>query len=310
MNHYFFRNRILVALGLALSTVTIALTPMEAEETPRSEKQQRSYNPDAGRMLINATKTGNLSMVETALRSGADPDFCYDDEYRSKALHNAAFYGKLQIIEALIKAGADVNAQNSDQETPLHKAVWKKQKDAVELLIKLGAKINVACHLGNTPLHYAATAPTSELTQILIEAGADIEARTDEKAFISACISSVNDNNASRWTPLHYAAARGVSHKVIQVLLDRGARHDSIDGQSRTALDILQQRLNDVKRLTDSKELTDNLQQMIRVLKGEQPLPEHLGVTTVSIDPSPQLPQPQISVTQRVIGLAFWWRDL
>ena len=310
MNHYFFRNRILVALGLALSTAAVALKPMEAEEdAPSYEIQHKPYNIDAGKSLIDATKHDSLSIVKTALRSGAYPNFYDDnDDSRSTALHMAAFDGKLQIMEALIKAGADVNIRNSKGETPLHKATLTRKTDAVQLLIHLGAKINVASNTGNMPLHFAVTAQTSELAEMLIKAGADINTRTNEIAFISPCTGSFKDFVVSKWTPLHYAAARGNSCDVIQFLLEKGAKRDITDCYDRTALNILLQRLNAVKLLDmsrkDSQKLKDNVEQMIHVLQGEQPLPEHLGVTTVSIDPYPQL-TPQISVIQRVIGWLF-----
>ena len=303
MNHYFSRSRTVVALGLALSTVTVVLRSMEAENAPSSEKN-KTYNPDAGAMLIHATEQGSLSGVEAALLSGADPNLCYGNNQLT-ALHSAAYDGKLKIMEALINAGANVNKRNKEDETPLHKATWNRKTDAVQLLISSGAQINVANDKGNTPLHFAVTAQTSELTKLLIAAGADIEARSNEIDVIAQCIDkSGNINIASHWTPFLYAAARGDSHQVIQVLLDKGANRRSRDCRDRTALDIVEKRLSEINFYLDMsndncRKVKYNVEQVIRVLKGEQPLPEYRSVTTTSAAPSSQLPQAQIRVPQR-----------
>ena len=309
MNHYFFRSRIVVALALALSTVTVALRSMEVEEDiPSSEKLEKTYNPAAGALLIDAAKANQLSLVETALRSQADPNTS-DNTYGWTALHYAASSGNTEIIHILLKAGANINAQNEEGSTPLYSAVWARQIEAVKLLLEYGARLDISSKVGITPLHSAVTALSSELTKMLLAAGADIDARSNEKPQIAHCIGNVDDI-ASRWTPLHHVAAWGESHEVIQVLLDYGANLNSTDCHDRTALDIAKKRLGEINlrlNMSDGKcrKLQYNVEQMIRVLQNEQPLPAYRSVTTTSPAPSSPLPQPQISAPQRFIGWLF-----
>jgi len=75
----------------------------------------------------------------------------------------------------LIQRGANVNAKNSQRETPLHKAVINPRirMILVELLIKAGAKVNESVK-GGTPLHYAVQLSRTDLVTILVANGADL----------------------------------------------------------------------------------------------------------------------------------------
>ena len=313
MNHYFFRSRTVVALGLALSTVTVALRSMEAEDAPSSSKE-KTYSPSAGSLLIDAAKAGNRSIVLTALQSQADPNTS-ESTYGWTALHYAASAGNIEMMKALIDAGANINAQNKEGHTPLYKAVWNSRIAAVQELISSKANVNLPCNVGNTPLHSAVIAANVDIIIMLIIAGADIEARTNHAAIIiEAAGPSTEDEIKSLWTPLHYAAARGNSYEVIQALLKNGSDSKSTDCFNRTSLNIAVQRLYAINTRLDmsrpsNKKLQHNLEQIIQVLEGKQPLSENRSEPITATAPSPQLPQPQISVSQRgnVLARFFGW---
>jgi len=80
-----------------------------------------------------------------------------------------------EAFNMLIQHGANVNAKNSQRETPLHKAVINPRirMILVELLIKAGAKVNESVK-GGTPLHYAVQLSRTDLVTILMANGADL----------------------------------------------------------------------------------------------------------------------------------------
>jgi len=80
-----------------------------------------------------------------------------------------------EAFNMLIQRGANVNAKNSQRETPLHKAVMNPRirMILVELLIGAGAKVNESVK-GGTPLHYAVQLSRTDLVTILMANGADV----------------------------------------------------------------------------------------------------------------------------------------
>ena len=90
----------------------------------------------------------------------------------------------------LVIAGADVNAKNSNEQTPLHVACYRDfSTSVVEALLIAGANVNAKYNNGQTPLHLASNISDDSTVQVLLDAGADVNAR---------------NNNGQ--TPLHLAA--------------------------------------------------------------------------------------------------------
>ncbi len=56
----------------------------------------------------------------------------------SNDLHGAAYLGNCEEVRAFLKKGANVNAQGTDNWTPLHMAANKNQVEAAALLIAGG----------------------------------------------------------------------------------------------------------------------------------------------------------------------------
>jgi len=75
--------------------------------------------------------------------------------------------------------GVNVNAKNTNGDTPLHTAVpYSRQVEIVKCLISLGADVNAKNNSGATPLYDAARSTTSnvEVLKCLISLGADVNA--------------------------------------------------------------------------------------------------------------------------------------
>ena len=71
-------------------------------------------------------------------------------------LHLAAYFNSsAAIVNALIKAGADIEAADSDQDSPLHHASMKNPA-VVPVLIGAGCKVNLLDKRQFSPLYWAA----------------------------------------------------------------------------------------------------------------------------------------------------------
>jgi ankyrin repeat protein len=136
-------------------------------------------------------------------------------------LHWAAAGGHKYLVELLLVNGADVNARNSDGQTPLHRAMVPVQKAAekgnmevAELLLSHGAEVNAKDDAGTTPLHLAAQfcLGDTDMVELLLANKADVNAK-DNQGF----------------TPLHYAAEFNHvddSHQDVAELLRQHGGHE------------------------------------------------------------------------------------
>jgi ankyrin repeat protein len=105
----------------------------------------------------------------------------------------------------LLNKGADVNARDTEGNTPLILASFYASPNCVALLLAKGADVNAANKAGVTPLIRAAT--DYEKTRLLVEAGANVRLRT----------ASLGN------TPLMLAARRAGNSRTVKLLLDHGA---------------------------------------------------------------------------------------
>jgi ankyrin repeat protein len=110
----------------------------------------------------------------------------------------------------------EVNAVNTNQETPLMYLAVVGETKRAEALIRRGAQVN---RLGWTPLHYAASTGKVETARMLIR----------HKAIINA-------PGPDGTTPLMMAAYAG-SEATVQLLLGAGADPTAINAQKQTAAD-------------------------------------------------------------------------
>ncbi|PRP81431.1 ankyrin repeat-containing protein [Planoprotostelium fungivorum] len=105
-------------------------------------------------------KDGNTAL-HYFCRSYISPDDCQD------------------LFSTFVRRGANVNAANSNGETPLHKAMFNNSIRLllVELLLDCGAAINFVNQSGETALHYAARFGRKDLVHALVMRGADMSLR-------------------------------------------------------------------------------------------------------------------------------------
>ncbi|MBA3954145.1 ankyrin repeat domain-containing protein [Candidatus Dependentiae bacterium] len=150
-----------------------------------------------------AIQAGNYSLVQDLLNNGANVNAQNTQNYTP--LHFAAAHGHTALAQLLIDNKAPINAQATQNFTPLHLAAQYGHTALAQLLIDNKAPINAQNTQNVTPLHCAAAQGHTALAQLLINKGADINAQTTQ-----------ND------TPLHLAAKNNHT-VVIEILLSYGS---------------------------------------------------------------------------------------
>ncbi len=158
-----------------------------------------------GTALSRAAGTGNINIVKSLLREGADVNEKDNDGWT--ALMSAGNYP--EVARTLITAGADVNVSIEQGRlagmTPLMLAVQKGQLDTVKILVDAGAKVNVKRNSDGETALMLAIRENPTIAHVLLDKGA-----------------SVNDRRLDGLTALMLAAKAG-EESVVKKLISYGA---------------------------------------------------------------------------------------
>jgi hypothetical protein len=130
---------------------------------------QRPSNGNVADLLTAAIAACDLSMLQTLLDLGADPNGAYPGL--------AMTYGVLadgpEFATALLQAGAAPDRHDPSISSPLREALMFERPDAVRLLVANGVDINRADAIGRIPLGTRFSNDPWGMYQTLIELGAN-----------------------------------------------------------------------------------------------------------------------------------------
>jgi ankyrin repeat protein len=177
------------------------------------------------RPLSHAARFGHQPMVDLLLSRGAPIDA------RNLAGATALFFAvdgnHTLVAQRLIDRGADVNLAGRSGVTPVSAAAYRGNDAILESLLTRGANDRTPDRTGKTPMVYAAGSARVDIVARLLKREIDVNARYPNDLTLLMWASGPDDS-----------AAEPQAIKVVQQLLDAGARIDDRDARGRTALMI------------------------------------------------------------------------
>ena len=188
---------------------------------------------DGATPLHAAWTNPNPAVFRALLRLGADP-LARDERGRaadptSCANWNTAAFSRFALprdFELCLRLDQDLQARDTDGNTPLHLAVAVENPTAATILLDAGADLGARNNAGATPLHIGAIKEDAEILTRLLDAGADVNAGADGSG-----------------TPLLHAVVssggyqrRGTGQAAVNALLEAGADVNAADSAGNTPL--------------------------------------------------------------------------
>lgn len=154
--------------ALVLAVVILAI----GANLPVELSEELNINPMV--MLIGLIAMVVVSFINYRLKlpKGAKPLVKVDNANAARALCNAAVRGRTPMVYTLLSVGMDVNARDSQGNTPLMLAAANGHTETVKLLLTNGADMHTKNRVGHTALAAAVQGGFQQTAAVLQKAGA------------------------------------------------------------------------------------------------------------------------------------------
>ncbi|XP_058878045.1 E3 ubiquitin-protein ligase MIB1 isoform X3 [Acipenser ruthenus] len=218
---------------------------------------------DINEELVKAAANGDLAKVEDLLKR---PDVDVNGQCAGHtAMQAASQNGHVDVLKLLLKHSVDLEAEDSEGDTPLHDAISKKRDDMLSVLLEAGADVTITNNNGFNALHHAALRGNPSAMRVLLS--------KLPRPWI------VDEKKDDGYTALHLAALN--NHvEVAELLVHQGsASLDIQNANQQTALHLAVERQHtQIVRLLVRAEAKLDIQDK----DGDTPLHEALRHHTLS----------------------------
>lgn len=183
--------------------------------------------------MLEQIRDGRTDLVFDYVETGNPPDAV--DEHGLPLIRWCAYYGDVSAVRRLLEAGASLESLGENLD--LNGAAFHGHWQLCRFLIERGADVNhPQPDTAEVPLHAALCKLNSArhvpVVKVLLAAGADPN-RATRPGVETGCF--MRDVRTRGETPLHRAAAFAGA-RVIQLLLDAGAKIDAKDANGDSPL--------------------------------------------------------------------------
>lgn len=214
--------------------------------------------------LFIAAETGHVEAVRKLIALGADASKdVLSNSNKSSAVHWIDEKNYKEILGLLVTAGANINAVDSNGQTPLHRACDYTRRDKILPLVQMGADVNGLNNYGQRPIdelvdNYSyRNEDMPDIIDALLRAGADAGISPSplvQRAPLHVAVDAghaqstllllkkgapvdVPERSAQHLTPLLIAAENG-NMAMADILLSYGANVRKTDAEERSALHL------------------------------------------------------------------------
>jgi ankyrin repeat protein len=146
--------------------------------------------------LMHKMDAGELTVIESLLCNGADPNISQDEPLIMRALQKSS----AQTVQLLIRYGADANARSLSCATAIHVATSAKAHISMRWLVG-SADLDALVANGDTSLHIAASGSDLVSLQVLGQGGTNLDIRNSkEETALDIAVAVENDGSVEMLT--------------------------------------------------------------------------------------------------------------
>ena len=177
-------------------------------------------------ILERACQSNDQEIVGLVLKSPKFKDINAKNSNNETPLHIASTISDPQIVQMLILKGALLEEKDKEGETPLHKATMSRSLSKIEMLIDNNADLSAVNKYGETPLHLAARNADIKSVELLLNQN-DIEIDkkdTEGNTPLSLAIEQMNDGDESAEPVVAVLIKHKADQKLAQkIIAEKGA---------------------------------------------------------------------------------------